>query len=301
VLTAVAGSNSYSVRITNSFGFAISASVSVIGSVFAPSATGGFTLNFAVAPNSTAANVYVGQGAYSDSTNNVWNPFPGGSGTPTGFALTSSSNQTLVTASLIFGFNNGSGNGVTNGTPSWLVSFEDAVNAGSPGIGTPGAPMGQVTLQNVPQGPYKLYLYGQNYDGNRGSVFALAPVNGGVADNGINATKNTQRADMSPVLTEGDNYVFFRGVTPDPSGTITVTYIPNPAGTLTGEAPFNGLQLVGAVVSVKSAGNGNITITWSGGTLVSSSQLGGPYNPVAGTSPLTMQALGPVQYFRVQE
>jgi hypothetical protein len=302
VLTAVAGSNSYSVRITNSFGFAISSSVSVIGSVFAPSATGGFTLNFAVAPNSVAANVYVGQGAYSDSTNNVWNPFPGGSGTPTGLAFTSSSNQTLVTATLIFGFNNGLPNAaITNGNPSWLVSYEDAVNSGNPGIGTADAPMGQITLQNVPQGPYQLYLYGQNYDGNRGSVFALAPVNGGIPDNGLTGTVNTQPATKPAVLIEGDNYVFFRGVTPDPSGTITVTYIPNPAGTLTGEAPFNGLQLVGAVVSVKSAGNGNITITWSGGTLVSSSQLGGPYNPVAGTSPLTMQALGPVQYFRVQE
>jgi hypothetical protein len=245
--------------------------------------------------------VYVGQGAYSDSTNNVWNPFPGGSGTPTGFALTSSSNQTLVSASLIFGFNNGLTTGVTNGDPSWLVAFEDAVNSGSPGIGNAGAPEGQVTIHNVPQGSYKLYLYGQNYDGNRGSVFTLAPANGGVPDNGIFITTNAQPATTPAVLIEGDNYVFFRGVTPDSFGNITADYIPNPNGTLTGEAPFNGLQLVGALVSVKSAGNGNITITWSGGTLVSSSQLAGPYAPVAGTSPLTMQALGPVQYFRVQE
>jgi hypothetical protein len=302
VVTAVPGTSSYKVVLNNSYGSATSAVVSVVGSVFVPPATGGFALNFAVAPASTAANVYVGQGAYSDSTNDVWNPFPGGSGTPTGFAFTSSSNQTLVTATLIFGFNNGAANAaITNGNPSWLVSYEDAVNSGSPGIGTAGAPMGQLTLQNVPQGSYKLYLYGQNYDGNRGSVFALAPVNGGIPDNGINATMNIQPANTPAVLTEGDNYVFFRGVTPDPSGTITVTYIPNPAGTLQGEAPFNGSQLVLPLVSVKPAGNGNITVTWSGGTLVSSSQLAGPYNPVAGTSPLTMPATVPVQYFRLQE
>jgi hypothetical protein len=302
VVATAAGTNSYKVVLNNSFGSATSAVVSVIGKIFVPPTTGGFTLNLAVAPGSAAANVYVGQGAYSDSTNNVWNAFPGNSGTPTGFLLTSSSNQTLVTSTLIFGFNNGAANAaITNGNPSWLVSYEDAVNGGSPGIGTAGAPMGQVTLQNVPQGSYKLYLYGQNYDGNRGSVFALAPVNGGIPDNALTGTVNAQPASTPAVLTEGDNYIFFRGVTPDPSGTITITYIPNPAGTLTGEAPLNGLQLVGALVSIKQAGNGNITITWSGGTLVSSSQLGGPYNPVAGTSPLTMQATGPVQYFRVQE
>jgi hypothetical protein len=301
VVTAAPGTDSYKVVLNNSYGSATSAVVSVVGSVFVPPATGGFTLNFAATPNGNAAQVYVGQGAYSDSTNNVWNPI-GNSGASTGFALTSSSNRTLVSAVLIYGFNNGAANAaITNGNPSWLVSYEDAVNSGSPGIGGAGGPEGQFTIQNVPKGSYLLYLYGQNYDGNRGSVFTLGPANGGVPDNGIFITTNAQPAATPAVLTEGDNYVFFRGVTPDPFGNITVDYIPNPNGTLTGEAPFNGLQLVLPLLSVRPAGNGNITITWSGGTLVSSSQLAGPYNPVVGTSPLTTSAQGPVQYFRLQE
>jgi hypothetical protein len=299
VYTAVSGSNSFYCKVSNTFGSATSSVVTVIGQPFVAPASGGFTLNVAVAPNSTAANVYSGQGAYNDPGNNVWNAF-GSSGAVTPL-VTSASNSTLVTATLIFGFNNGSSTGVTNGTPDWLVSFEDAVNGGSPGVGTADAPMGQLTLNNVPQGYYKLYLYGQNYDGNRGSVFAVAPANGGVPDNGMTATTNTMPAATPATLVEGDNYVFFHAVKPDPSGTITVTYIPNPFGTLTGEAPLNAAQLVGMVIHITPATPGNVTVSWWGGSLVSASQVQGPYTPMAGSSPLTLPATGSEQFFRVQQ
>ncbi len=304
---ASGGTNNYTCVITNTFGSATSQVVTVIGQLFVPPASGVFTVNYSVGPNS--ANPYAGQGAYSDPGNDFWNLVPGTSGAASGLALSSASNTTLVTLTLNFGFNNtGLPNGnAPNGSPGYLVASEDAVNGGAPGIGTQANPKGQFIVNDLPQGRYSLYIYAANFDGDRGSLFTLNSANGGVADRGIIATTNSSVNAVgavgagTDVFAEGDNYVLFHDVRPDPAGTITGTYIPNP-NPLTGqngEAPFNGLQLALHLISIVRAPGGNVIVTWSGGSLYSAPTVFGPWNPVAGTSPLTLPASGSVQFFRV--
>ena len=312
VVTPAAGTNLYHCVVMNTFGAVTSSVVTVVAETFVAPA-GGLVVNFAVAPGSTANQVYSGQGAYSDPGHNVWNPVPGISGTSTGLAFDSASNQVLISASLIFGFNNGSTGNATNGTPSWLVAYEDAVNSGSPGIGTSSAPEGQLTINDLPQGSYKVYLYGANYDGNRGSIFTLAAANGGVADNGINSTVNGSINGLNAIangtctLAEGDNYVLFTNVVTDPFGNVTATYIAdtNSLSGFTGEAPFNAVQVVGtspATLTIKVSGT-SVIITWNVPTAVlqSASSLPGPYTDIlSATSPYTTPLSGTQQYFRLR-
>jgi len=314
VTAALAGTNKYVCVVTNTYGATTSAVVTVVGKAFVPPASG-FTVNFEVAQASAPTAVYVGQGAYSDPGHNNWNPFPAASGTPTGLAYNSASNLTLVTATLDFGFNNGATPGTTNGTPSWLLSYEDGVNGGSPGVGNASAPEGELVVSDLPQGTYSLYVYGANYDGNRGSLFFIAPTNGGAADQGINGTVNGSIIGTGAIFggfdtfAEGDNYVLFTNVVTDPSGDITVTYIPNPAGNMTGEAPFNGVQVVGnstvathPTVAIQRSG-ASVIITWSSatGVLQSAASITGPYADVTGAaSPYTAPASATLQFFRVR-
>lgn len=314
-LTAVVGSNNYYCVVTNSYGSATSILATVVAQTFVPP-TGGFVVNFD-AYDGVAADKFVGQGAYSDPGNNLWNPF-GNPGTTTPLAFTSSSNQTLVTATLIYGFvNSGIGqpnNASQNGSPSWLLETEDAVNGNSPGIGTISAPEGQLTINDLPQGTYSVYLYAQNYDGDRGSVFSIDPTNGGGADGGMDATDPSPQGAgaasfNASTFVEGQTYVLFTNVTADATGAIRVTYVYNPApGLSTGEAPFNGVQVIKNVVAVPptmtiQASGGQAIISWNPaiGTLQSSANIVGPYSDVVGaTSPYTNSLnTATQQFFRV--
>lgn len=311
-ITALAGTNSYYVIITNSFGAATSHLAQVDAQTFVMPA-GGFVVNFD-AYDGTLADNFHGQGAYADVGNDVWNPI-GDSGTTTGLAFNSASNQTLVTATLIYGFNN-SGIGIgaqKNGDPSWLLSTEDAVNGGSPGIGTSANPMGQLTINNLPQGKYTLYLYAQNYDGTRGAIFTIDATNGGFADGGTNYTDPASQAgfDGSDITTyvEGQTYCFFTNVVTDPSGAIRLTYVYNNLDPqlLTGEAPFSGIQVIAnsvstpTILSILPSGP-NAVISWApaGGTLQSATSIAGPFTAIPGaTSPYTNGISAPKQFYRV--
>jgi hypothetical protein len=311
-VAAPAGTNSYVLVVTNSFGANTSRVAVIVGQVFVAPASG-FVVNFDSVANGDPTQNYIGQGAYNDSTNNAWNPI-GASGATTGFAYTSASNQTLVTGTFVNGLNNGSQTDITNGTPSWLLSYEDAVNAGNPGIGTSAAPEGLIKISDLPQGTYTVYLYGANYDGTRGTTFTIASVNGGEPDDGISSTTNGiilgTDAIASGLCTfaESDNYVFFTNVVTDPFGDITVTYVPdfNPVSGFSGEAPFNGIQIVGSAipkVAIQHAG-ANLILTWNvtNAVLQSSASVTGPYTTVTGaTSPYTNTASGKMLFFRVKQ
>jgi hypothetical protein len=229
-------------------------------------------------------------------------------------ATNSAGGQTLVTASLIYGFNNGAA-GATNGTPGYLESYEDAVNTGNVGIGNATTPTGQLTINDLPQGTYSLYLYGANYDGDRGSIFSVNPINGGAALGGTNATQNGSVNGTGAVAAGtdtfalGDNYVVFTGVVADAFGDITVTYVPdtNAISGNTGEAPFNGFQAIRTSVApptIAIQGTGaNVSITWTppAGVLQSATNVLGTYNDVTGaTSPYVTNLTAPQLYFRVR-
>jgi hypothetical protein len=171
-----------------------------------------------------------------------------------------------------------------------------------------------LTINDLPQGKYELYIYSANYDGNRGSIFTLAPVNGGTADQGINSTQNGSILGGNAIangkcsFAEGDNYVLFNDVVADATGTITVTYVAdtNNISGFSGEAPFDGFQAVRIAppqMSAQKQGNSNEVVSWSPsiGVLQSATNVLGPYSTILGaTSPYTNAISGvPYQFFRV--
>ncbi len=183
--------------------------------------------------------LFVGQGAYADAGNNTWNRFAA-SGVVSGPASASNGGLTLINATVTFGFSNGGQPPPDQGLPDFLLGNSLVVNGANP--------LGTFTLQNVPPGSYDLYLYGTNYDHNRGSIFT---VSSGLANGGTNATLN---GDLL-AYAEGVNFVIFHNVSPDANGTITGTWAPNPADgvgnpNMAGEGNFNALQLVGVPGSV---------------------------------------------------
>ncbi|HEX3718874.1 MAG TPA: LamG-like jellyroll fold domain-containing protein [Verrucomicrobiae bacterium] len=298
--TATAGTNNYTVVVTNAYGSATSSVFTIVGAPFVAPATG-FAVNYNDGGQATGkAGAYQGLGAYMDApanTNwNVWPPAPGGT---TGDAVASSGAASLVSFSIDFGFNNGVNNTGYQGNPCYLVEYEAGIDGTSPGAGTAANPMGTFSFNDVPQGVYTLYVYSANYDGNRGSIITLGADNGGEADGGTNATLNVQSDHTCDTMVEGDNYVFFRGVVPDSNGQISGSYIPNPNGTDTGEGQIDAVQLVLESVNIQRAAAGSVTLNWSGGSLQSANSLTGPWTAVTGTSPMTILATGTNQFFRV--
>ena len=178
----------------------------------------------------TSGSVLFGTGGTIDANGN---PTSVAAGNATSGGLLSP-----ITLSANFGFDNGATGNATPGQPSWLLSSA-AVSNGSNPIET-------FVLHNVPVGLYLLYCYGANYDNDRGTLFS---VSSGVAHNGINATLNLHDASPGQSFVEGANFVYFLDVTPDATGSITITASPNPAdgvgnGNLSGETDVNGFQLV---------------------------------------------------------
>ena len=310
VVAALLGTNTYDVKVSNVNGSLTSSNVIVIGQKFVVPTSGVFTVNFSVGPGS--ANPYAGVGAYlGDPSTNVWNEVPGASGTTSGFANDSGLDPTLIRINVTYGGNN-AGGGAVNGTPSYLTEASDLVNGGASGIGTSAAPEGLWVVSGLPQGAYTLYLYGANFDGDRGSIFAVNGaqndgVHTAIPDNGISSTTNSavnptgSDAAGTEVLAEGDNYVFFHTVVPDASGTISGTYVPdpNPLTGQNGEAPFNGLQLALHLISIQKTG-ANVTLNWSGGSqLQSATSLAGPWTTISTTTPVVVPITGVEQFFRV--
>jgi hypothetical protein len=185
-------------------------------------------------PSNLPGNPYAWWNGHTTSGPNLFSPANPGAGN-VGNA-TSAGTHSPVTLSLTYGGDNGSQNGVTQGTPSAILS----VAALTPNATTPGT----FTLSNVPAGTYDLVLYGANYDGTRGAAFTVSsgtPVGGFTSTTNPNATPN---GPLTSFVLGGD-YVEFTGVTPDVNGNITGTWgaVSNPISGLSGEGDFNGLQL----------------------------------------------------------
>lgn len=151
---------------------------------------------------------------------------------------TSAGATTPITLGLTYpGGDNGANGGVTQGTPSWILSRAALANSTTPGT---------FALHNVPAGMYALYLYGANFDGTRGASFT---VSSGAAVGGLTSTINPNTIPTGNALNAfvlGQTYVEFVNVSPDGNGDITGTWgaVTNPNSGLSGEGDFNGLQLV---------------------------------------------------------
>jgi hypothetical protein len=182
-------------------------------------------------PNGLPGNPYAWHNGTTASGTNLFSPTNSGA-TNVGNA-TSAGTLSPVTISMTYGGDNGATAGTSQGTPSQIFSAA----ALTPNATTPGT----FTLSNVPAGTYNLFLYGANYDGNRGAAFT---VSSGTPLGGFSSTTNPGGGPLQTFVLGGD-YVEFTGVTPDGSGNITGTWgaVSNPITGFSGEGDFNGLQL----------------------------------------------------------
>jgi len=146
----------------------------------------------------------------------------------------------------------GAGTHANQGTPAFLLSGAEEVT---------GSTLGSFSLGSVPAGTYDLYLYGANFDGDRGAAFT---VSSGTPLGGFTSTTNPNSAAGSGPLTSyvlGGDYVEFINVTPS-AGVISGTWgaVTNPISTLSGQGDFNGLQLVSVAAVPEPASMGLLAV-----------------------------------------
>jgi hypothetical protein len=182
---------------------------------------------------------YVGQGALSDPGNNYWNPVVF-SGTTSSDLLSdgaTGSSVTLTEAGLagVYAGNNYGGS-VTQGTPPALFTPFGYKNGGT----------ATLTLNNVANGVYNLYVYGVNGSdtANGGSTdFTVGSTTLFTMNNANNATYGANV--NASTFQENYTYVEFADISPV-SGTITITAQGSGLGGNGGEIDFNGLQIEAA-------------------------------------------------------
>lgn len=319
----LAGTNNYSCTVSNSINPpATSSTATVVGVPTSLAST--FVVNFhdamgaqyAASADEANANLwtnvtYTGLGAYPDlPANTNWNGF----GFANGYAPTfdagvapqraSDGSPIPVTLTVNYSGENGFlafyGDGTAGNTcadcPSLVLGYTAVANPG-----------GTFVLHNVPPGSYTLYLYSANFDNTRGAKFTL---NSGGAHNGWDTcTNNPANGSPANAFIEGSTYVYFTNVTPNVDATITGSFVGfyNPISALSGEANFNGLQLIKTAttrptLSIESAGD-SLTISWSPsvGVLQSAPNAAGPYTDVSGaSSPYVVPVAGAQKFYRLR-
>jgi len=166
------------------------------------------------------------------------------------------------------------------------------------------APQNALQLTGLPAGTYNLACYG--VDGSfadRGTTFIIHDALNG------NQTNGTVNVSPGAPLSQGMNFVLFTNV--HASGTLVIDIPPTtpvPSHDPNGEADFNGvqLQLVSLdpplVFNVTNSWNGSqMTLSWpSGGTLLESTNITGPWTTNVNASPYTFTPVGPLKFFRVR-
>ena len=202
--------------------------------------------NFALGGGGNEFVPFVGPGVYPGATaNDIWNGFGLGSSSLGAGLVTSTGAATGIGYSIHYDGNDDglNMNGLlpfpNNGTPAFLFGNAAAVI---------GQDVGTLTLNNVPQSTFNLYLYGASFDGLCGAVFTVS--SGLPVDGVTTATLPYSNGDRIRTFYFGRDYIEFVGVTPDRSGNINIGWTRSPSdisggfGPGEGEGAFNGMSLV---------------------------------------------------------
>jgi hypothetical protein len=263
--TTIADAMNYQLVLTNIYG---SATSSVAALALTPIPVNGlWTVNFAViGPNNGAPSTqYHGPGVLGNGT--FWNALQGGQ-----FANSTSYCDDGVTPSGInLQATNYPGAWYEPNTSSPLTALLD------PYVNTPTA----FQFTNVPNGTYNLVVFGMSgtyLDNSRGTEFTV---------NGVSEDNVFQQDWM---FAPGDNSALFTSVAVTNGGLLiseTPIGLQSDGVTSNTEPDFNGAQLQAVSlepVTITSSLNGaNLTLSWANyGTLLSATNLAGPWMPVAG-------------------
>ena len=283
--TTVADALNYQLVLANSYGSATS-SVAAVSLTPIP-LNGLWTVNFAVigANNGAPITTYSGPGVLGSGT--FWNALSGGQ-----YANSTSYDDDGVTPSGIsFQATNYPGSWYEPNPLSPLTKLLD------PYINTQTA----FLVTNLPNGTYNLVVYGMSgtyLDGSRGTAFTV---------NGV-TVNNVFQQDY--IFAPGDNSALFDSVRVT-NGGLLVTETPiglqSDGATPNAEPDFNGAQIQAVSldpVTVTTAVSGHaLTLNWANyGTLLSATNLAGPWVPVTGAvSPYAVGTTNAAaEFFRVK-
>jgi hypothetical protein len=289
--TAVADAMEYQLVLANSYG-SVTSSLVTLGVTPVP-ANGLWTVNFApgVTGNSYPGTVYSGHGVLGSGT--FWNGLSGGN-----WANSTAYCDNGATPS-------GIDFSCTNYFGSWFSGFPMNNGLLDPYVdeySASGVTASGFVFTNVPNGTYNLAVYGMSGSiiGSQGAthVGTTFSVNG-LSQNLVNA--------QDVMFAQGDNTALFTGIAVT-NGSLNLAVIPNPyPGT---EWDFNGVQLQAVnlapvVITTALGGSGssqNLTLTWANyGTLMSATNLAGPWVPVTGAiSPFVVSTTNTAEFFSVK-
>jgi hypothetical protein len=271
----------YRLVLTNSYGAATS-SVATVSIASVPT-NGIWTVNFGVvvANNGAPNTPYSGPGVLGSGT--FWNAAQGGQ-----FANATSLRDDGVTYS-------GISIKATNFPGSWYVpnALSPLTKLLDPYVNTQTA----FVITNLPNGTYNLAVFGMSgtyLNGSRGTAFTV---------NGVTKSNVFQQDWM---FAPNDNTALFTNVQ------VTQGWLlleETPIG-MNGENPntepdFNGVQIqavsLDPVTVTSSYSDGTLTLSWANyGTLLSATNVTGPWVPVAGAvSPFPVSTTNPATFFRV--
>jgi len=280
----VADSVDYRLVLTNSYGSATSSNATL--SITPIPLNGLWTVNFAVivGNNGAPAAAYSGPGVLGSGT--FWNGLSGGQ-----FANSTSYCDDGVTPSGI--------NLQSTGYPgSWYVPNLQSplTKLLDPYVNTPTA----FQFTDVPNGTYNLVVFGMSgtyLDDSRGTEFTV---------NGVSQDNVFQQDWM---FAPGDNSALFTNVHVTNGGLLineTPIGLQSDGVTPNAEPDFNGAQLQAVSldpVSLASTVSGSgLTLEWANyGTLLSATNLAGPWEPEAGAiSPYVVSPTNAIKFFRVK-
>ena len=274
----------YRLVLTNSYGSATSSNATL--SITPIPLNGLWTVNFAIigANNGAPTTPYSGHGVLGSGT--FWNVLKGGQ-----FANSSSYCDDGVTPSGIdLQATNYPGSWYEPNPPSPLTGLLDAY------VNTPTA----FQFTNVPNGIYNLVLFGAAgtyLDDSRGTEFTV---------NGVSQDNVFQQDWM---FAPGDNSALFTNVHVTDGGLLineTGIGLQSDGVTPNTEPDFNGAQLqavsLDPVRITSTVSGGALTLNWANyGTLLSATNLAGPWVPVAGgMSPFVISTTNAAEFFRVK-
>jgi len=283
IKATVADSMDYRLVLTNSYGSATSSNATL--SITPIPLNGLWTVNFAIAGanNGAPSTPYSGPGVLGSGT--FWNALSGGQ-----FANSTSYCDDGVTPSGIkFQSTGYPGTWYEPNTASPLTKLLD------PYINT------QTSFQitNLPNGTYNMVVFGMSgtyLNNSRGTQFTI---------NGVSKDNVFQQDWM---FAPGDNSALFESVHVTDGGLLITE---TPIGTQNDSSPnmepdFNGVQIqavsLDPVTITPFYSGGSLTLNWANyGTLLSATNLAGPWAPVTGAaSPFQVSTTNAAAFFRVQ-
>ena len=285
IKTTMADALDYRLVLNNTYG-SVTSSIATINLTPVP-VNGLWTVNFSFCGgnNGMPSTPYSGPGVLGSGT--FWNAITGGQ-----VANTTSFRDDGVTSSGIsFQATNYPGNWYQPNLASPLTKMLDGyVNTQT-----------EFVITNLANGTYNLVVFGlagTYQDTNRGTAFTV---------NGITINNVFQQDWM---FAPGDNTALFANVVVS-DGSIVIGETPTGTqsdGSANGEPDFNGVQIQAVSIDTvvltntySGGSGGTLTLSWPSGTLVSATNLLGPWVPVAGAaSPFQVSVTNKAEFFRVK-